>query len=127
MEFTVKTHIQASAKEIYTSWLDSEGHTKMTGGEASTSDKPGDSFTAWDGYIEGKNLALEPYKRIVQSWRTSDFEEEEEDSQIEILLHESEGKTELTLIHTKVPEGGDNYIQGWEDHYFQPMKSYFSS
>jgi len=127
MEFTLKAVIKATAKEIYTAWLDSEGHSKMTGGEASTSDKPGDSFTAWDGYIEGKNLILQRYKRIVQSWRTSEFEEGEEDSQIEILLSEAEGQTELTLIHTKVPEGGDNYIQGWKEHYFQPMQSYFSS
>ena len=127
MEFTLKTIIQASAKEIYTAWLDSEGHSKMTGGAANASDKPGESFTAWDGYIEGKNLALEPYKRIVQSWRTSEFEQGEEDSQIEILLKETEDQTELTLIHTQVPEGGDNYIQGWKEHYFHPMKSYFSS
>ena len=126
MEFTLKTKIKASAKEIYTSWLSSEGHTKMTGGAATVSDTIGDRFTAWDGYIEGKNIALEPYKRIVQSWRTSQFEGKEEDSQIEILLNEADGETELTLIHSNVPESGEHYIQGWDDHYFQPMKDYFS-
>lgn len=81
MEFTVKTKIKASAKTIYTTWLSSEGHTHMTGGAATIAAKVGDPFTAWDGYIEGTNIALEPYTRILQSWRTSQFEEEEPDSQ----------------------------------------------
>lgn len=126
MEFTLRTKIKSTAKEIYTTWLSSKGHTNMTGGQASISDKIGDSFSAWDGYIEGKNLELEPYNRILQSWRTSQFEEHEEDSQIEILLKEIEGQTELTLIHTTVPESGEHYKKGWDNHYFQPMKAYFS-
>lgn len=126
MEFTLKTKISASAKEIYITWLDSEGHMKMTGGEAKISDKVGDDFTAWDGYIKGRNIALEPHRRILQSWRTSQFEEKEEDSQIEIFLNEVDGQTELTLIHTNVPESGEHYKKGWDNHYFQPMKAYFS-
>lgn len=126
MEFTLKTKINATAKAIYTTWLNSEGHSIMTGGEASVSDTIGADFRAWDGYIEGKNLVLEPYERIVQSWRTSQFEENEEDSQIEILLNEIDGETELTLIHTNLPESGTHYKKGWDEHYFQPMRTYFS-
>jgi activator of HSP90 ATPase len=126
MKFILKTKINTSAKEIYTTWLSSEGHTNMTGGAATISDKIGDNFTAWDGYIEGKNIELEPYKRILQAWRTSQFEEHEEDSQIEILLNEAGEQTELTLIHTNVPESGEHYKKGWNNHYFQPMKVYFS-
>jgi len=126
MEFTIKTKIAATAQKIYTTWLSSDGHSNMTGGDATISDKIGDTFTAWDGYIEGKNIKLEPFKRILQSWRTSQFEENEDDSQIEILLNEIEGQTELTLIHTNLPESGGHYKKGWDEHYFQPMKSYFS-
>ena len=126
MEFTLKVKFEALPKEIYASWLSSEGHTKMTGGEARISDNVGDSFTAWDGYIEGKNLDLELNKRIVQSWRTSEFEENEEDSELEILLNEVDDHTELTLIHKNVPESGEHYKKGWDNHYFQPMKKYFS-
>jgi activator of HSP90 ATPase len=126
MEFTLKTRIEAPAEEIYKAWLSSDGHTKMTGGAATSTNKVGSSFTAWDNYIHGGNKILEPYSRIVQSWRTSQFEEGEEDSQIEILLKEEKGATELTLIHTNVPESGEHYIKGWDEHYFQPMKTYFS-
>ena len=99
----------------------------MTGGSASISDKVGDNFSAWDGYIEGKNIAIEPFKRILQSWRTTEFEKEEKDSLVEILLSENLGLTELTLIHSHLPESGEHYIKGWENHYFQPMKDYFTS
>ena len=126
MKFTLKTIINSTPKEIYSKWLNSEGHSNMTGGEASISNKVGDTFNAWDGYIEGKNLELELNKRIFQSWRTTQFEENEEDSRIEILLKEIEGQTELTLNHSNLPESGEHYKKGWEDHYFRPMKEYFS-
>jgi activator of HSP90 ATPase len=125
MEFTITTTINATAKQIYKSWLSTQGHTKMTGGVAFLSDKVGDSFTAWDGYITGKNMALEPYNRIVQSWRSSNFEAHEPDSQIEVTLNEGDGETELTLTHSNVPNSGEHYIKGWDEHYFTPMKKYF--
>jgi len=126
MEFTLTTIIATSPELIYEAWLSSEKHTAMTGGEAIVSDKINDTFSAWDGYISGKNIELESGKRIVQSWRTVQFEEDEVDSQIEILLSEKDGDTELTLIHTKVPESGEHYKKGWDDSYFQPMKDYFN-
>ena len=126
MEFTLKTKFDATAEQIYSAWLNSDAHTNMTGGIAIVSDKIGDNFTAWDGYIEGQNMELEPFNRILQSWRTSQFEKDEEDSQIEIQLSEFNGQTELTLIHTNVPESGEHYIKGWDKSYFQPMKTYFS-
>lgn len=125
MEFTLKTNIKTTAKQIYKSWLSTQRHTKMTGGEAFTSDKVGEGFTAWNGFIKGENLVLEPYHKIVQSWRSTSFQENEEDSQIEITLNETNGETELTLTHSNVPESGDHYIKGWEEHYFTPMKNYF--
>lgn len=127
MEFTLRTKITATPKEIYTTWLSSEGHSRMTGGRARISDEIGDSFTAWDGYIEGRNIELEPYARIYQSWRTSQFEENEPDSHLEILLKEENDHTELTLIHTDVPESGGHYKKGWNEHYFEPMKAHFSN
>ena len=125
MHFTLKTKIKATPKAIYEAWLSSEGHTKMTGGEATASDKAGDNFTAWDGYISGKNIDLLPFSKIVQSWRTSEFDANEPDSQIEILLEEKNGGTELTLNHTNVPESGDHYKRGWAEHYFEPMQEHF--
>lgn len=127
MEFALKTVIPTTAEKIYKAWLSSEGHTKMTGGTAVVSDKVGERFTAWDGYIKGVNIELETNKRILQSWRTSQFEDDEQDSQLEIVLNEVNGQTEITLIHSQLPQSGAHYQKGWDDHYFQPMKDYFST
>ena len=126
MKFVVTAELEASAKSIYSTWLNSIGHSEMTGGTAVISSKIGENFTAWDGYISGRNILLEPYCRIVQSWRTTEFTSAEEDSVIELILSEEGHKTRLTLTHSKLPDHGEQYIQGWEDHYFQPMKQYFS-
>lgn len=125
MQFTLQTIINATTEAIYKAWLSSEGHTEMTGGEAEITDQVGDTFTAWDGYISGINLELEANRKIVQSWRTTEFEEGQEDSQIEVLLKEVNGQTEITLIHTQLSEQDEHYKKGWEDFYFKPMRAYF--
>ena len=127
MDFTLTTQIKATAKQIYKSWLSTQRHSKMTGSPAYVSDKVGDTFKAWEGYITGSNLELEPYNRIVQSWRSSNFEDNESDSQIEVLLSENGEETTLTLNHTNVPESGEHYKEGWNKHYFEPMQQYFEA
>jgi activator of HSP90 ATPase len=110
---------------IYAAWLDSGGHEKMTGGVAQCSTGIGAGFSTWDGYITGKNIELTNNKRIVQSWRTSEFEENDEDSKLLIELRATDEGTELTIIHTNIPQGQTQYKKGWLDHYFTPMKEYF--
>ena len=125
MEFEISTVIQAPAKKIYDAWLNSEGHTRMTGGSAKVSDKVGAEFDAWDGYIHGRNLILEPGKRIVQAWRTTEFKKEEEDSKIEVTFEPAGKGTKVTIRHTDLPAHGMQYKDGWDENYFQPMKKYF--
>ena len=71
--FTLTDIIPATPQQIYDAWLDSRGHTKMTGSAARAKPVEGATFSAWGGYIKGKNLNLEPGRRIVQSWRTTKF------------------------------------------------------
>ena len=124
--FTLTTTLPASALEVYEAWLDSLAHTEMTGSEAIMSDAVGAEVAAWDGYIAGRNLELVPGKRIVQSWRTSEFTDQHEDSIITVTLEEVAGGTLLTLTHSKVPEAHKSYEQGGgQKHYFEPMKEYF--
>src|SRR4030065_1557053 len=112
IEFVVSTLIPASSEEIYTTWLSSDGHTLMTGSPATVSAEVGGEFEAWDGYIHGKNLVLEPGKRIVQSWRTVEFNQDEKDSQIEVTLKPAGNQTRLSLRHTGLPLHGTKYEQG---------------
>ncbi|MBI1777727.1 MAG: SRPBCC domain-containing protein [Proteobacteria bacterium] len=126
--FSLSEVIPASAEEIFDTWLDGKGHAAMTGGgDARITAVQGADFTVWNGYINGRNLALEPAHRIVQSWRTKKFTPEDPDSEIEVLLEPAPGGTKLTLNHSKVPDGHTSYRDGgWQKSYFEPMKTYFA-
>jgi uncharacterized protein YndB with AHSA1/START domain len=123
----VSAVIPATPDRIYEAWLDAEQHSAFTGGRATIEPGVGGRHTAWDGYIEGETLELDPGRRIVQSWRSLDFPAGASPSRLEVLLAETAGGTELTLVHTEIPEGqGEQYETGWVDHYFKPMAQYFS-
>lgn len=125
IEFEISDLIPASPNEVYAAWLDSDEHTQMTGGRAVVSAKVGEPFEAWDGYIQGRNLELVPGRRILQHWRTTEFDESCGDSLLEILLDPEGDGTRVTVRHSDLPEHGMQYRQGWADAYFNPMKQYF--
>jgi activator of HSP90 ATPase len=122
----VSAELPASPEKVYKAWLSSEEHGKFTGSKAVIDPRKGGTFSAWDGYISGKNLELNPGKRIVQSWRTTEFPSRSPDSRIEVLFEKSGKWTKITIVHTNIPDGqGEQYRQGWLDYYFKPMKGYF--
>jgi uncharacterized protein YndB with AHSA1/START domain len=126
-DFQLTTIIPASPQEIYDAWLDNVAHSEMTGAEALMSDELDAEISAWDGYISGRNLELIPGERIVQSWRTTEFADEHEDSIVSVMLEEVDGGTLLTLMHTNVPDEQTSYERGgWQQYYFEPMREYFS-
>lgn len=127
-DFELHVVLGTPPEDVYDAWLDPEEHSAFTGGEASIEPRVGGAFTAWDGYVTGRTMALEPGRRIVQSWRTTDFEPDDADSEIEVLFDaDGAGGTRLTLRHSKIPAGqGDRYAQGWREFYFDPMVEYFS-
>jgi len=125
-ELKLSVTIPAKPADIYRAWLDSDLHSAMTGSEARVEPQVKGKFTAWDGYIEGTIVEMDPSQRIVQKWRTTDFPSDSPDSLVEITLKEIKKGTRITLIHTDIPAGqGDDYRTGWKDFYFDPMKRYF--
>ncbi len=127
VEFRVSKLIPAAPETIYQAWLSPDLHTKMTGGKAVVSDQVGDEFSAWDGYIKGKNLELQPSLRILQAWRTTEFLDQDPDSLLEITFISEGIGTRVTIRHSDLPEHGMQYQQGWVDSYFNPMIEYFQS
>jgi uncharacterized protein YndB with AHSA1/START domain len=119
--------VPASAEAIYKAWLSASEHGQMTGSPATYNDAD-DTFTAWEGYISGKTLEKQPFSRIVQAWRTTEFLETDPDSTLEILLDPQGDGTMVTLRQSNIPIGqADGYRSGWEEHYFAPMIAYSHS
>jgi uncharacterized protein YndB with AHSA1/START domain len=112
---------------LYFAWLNSEQHGAMTGGTAKIDPTVGSKYSAWNGYITGKLVVLDLGRRIVMSWRTTDFPRDSADSKVEVHFEALGGSTRVTILHTEIPEGqGEKYRKGWNDNYFGPMLTYFT-
>lgn len=125
--FTVSAVFPVAPEVIYLAWLNPHAHGEMTGSEAEGTGDVGEMFTAWGGYIVATTLELTPRSRIVQAWRTSEFAPTDPDSRIEVRFEAAEGGTRVTITHSEITSGADNYRQGWEDYYFAPMRAYFGT
>lgn len=126
--FTISAVVPASPKDVFDAWLDGDQHGAMTQSSATATNEIAGIFTAHDGYINGINLELEDGKRILQTWRTTQFEGSDPDSSIEITLEKINAGTKLTLQHWNIPDDqADGYESGWQDFYFTPMIDYFSN
>jgi activator of HSP90 ATPase len=123
--FQQKVIFKAKPAEIYNALMDSQKHSSFTGGKAVIGKKVGDEFTAYDGYITGKNVELIPGKKIVQTWKaTDDGWPEEHYSTIEFVFKRTNEGTELQFTHTNIPTTVKaDYAQGWEDYYWSPIKA----
>jgi len=121
-----KIILQALPDEVYCALLDPRKHSDFTGSKATGKAQVGAEFSAWDGYISGKNLELEKGKRIVQEWVTSEWPEGYPPSRLEFTFKEVDGKTELTMVHSDIPaEQKEELKQGWIDFYWEPLRKYF--
>src|SRR5262245_15238514 len=97
--------VPAAPERIFKAWLNSNEHSAMTGSRATVEPHMGGRFTAWDGYIEGRTLEIEPFRRIGQSWRSSEFPAGHPDSRLEIMFEPSHGGTLITFVHSELPAG----------------------
>ena len=123
----LSVNLNVTAEKLYSDWLNSEAHSKFTGSPARIDPSLNGKFTAWEGYIFGTNKSFDPFNKIVQRWRTTEFDEKEEDSILEVLFESTVNKTRLTLKHSNIPEGqGEDYKQGWKEFYIEPMKKYYN-
>jgi len=125
-QLKVSAKFSVPAKEIYAAWLSSKQHTEMTNIKAHVSSEEGGKFKAGGGYMTGKNLGLVKNKRIVQTWRSSEFAKSDLDSLLVVNFEDISSGCKVTIEHSQIPKGqGAAYKQGWIDYYLLPMKAYF--
>ena len=123
---TQKVVLPTTPEEAYDAFIDAKQHSAFTGSKATCDPRVGGEFTAWDGYISGKNLDLEKGKRIVQEWSTNEWPEGYPPSRLELTFRKVKDGTELTMVHSEVPqEQAEDYKQGWIDNYWSLLKEYF--
>ncbi len=127
-ELKVSSLIPSSPNSIYAAWMDERRHSAFTGKRATVDQWVGGRLTAADGYIDATHILLDTGRRIVLTWRTSDFPTEVADSQVEVLLEPVAGGTRVIIQHTEIPAGqAEQYKKLWRSLYLESMKRFFSS
>ena len=117
--------MDASAEEVYRAFFDPELIEKWSGAPAIMEAVAGGSWELWGGSIIGKNLILEPQKKIVQEWKEANWEKY---SKVTFTLAEVDGKTRVDLLHEDIPEGSYASItDGWKTYYLGPMQEMFTN
>lgn len=138
-QYELSKMIVATPKRIYEAWLDAEEHIAIYGMKAKIETSRGGRFSIFDGFVTGVNLELEPYSRIVQTWRTSEYPFGIQDSVVEIQINvenndafrgkgtSAHSGTTVTLLHKNIPAGLIDRVKGiWSNNYFIPMQRYFA-
>ena len=121
-----KITVKAEPEAAYDAYMDARKHSAFTGSKATIEARVGGKFTAWDGYIFGKNLELEKGKRIVQEWTNTDWPEGYPPSRLELTFKKAKGGTVISMVQSEVPADlADDLEEGWTEFYWKPIKEYF--
>ena len=118
---------RADPHKVYEALMDSRKHARFTGSKASISRRVHGKIQAYDGFITGENMELEPDRRIVQAWRAGEkCWPKQHLSKVTFALKRVRTGTRLSFFHSGVPEGCYNTIRtGWWEAYWTPMKKMF--
>jgi activator of HSP90 ATPase len=115
---------KATPRDLYDLLMDSKLHSAFTGDTAKVSPKVDGLVSAYDGYIEARNVLLVPGKRIVQAWRAEDWPE----GWYSTATWEFDavaGGTRMTFIQDNIPDGALAEMKtGWVEYYWDKMKAY---
>jgi uncharacterized protein YndB with AHSA1/START domain len=123
----VTSTIPVAPTTLYFAWIDSTHHSSMTGMTAKLEPEVGAKYSASNGYVTGKLVILDLGRRIVMSWRTTDFPRDAADSRVEVHFETLGLSTRILILHTEIPEGqSEKYKALWNEKYIAPMRSYFS-
>ena len=117
--------LPAAAERLFEMYLDPEQHAAFTGQSVTIGAEPGAKFSAFDGQLSGQILHVVAPRLIVQSWRSTQFRDENPDSTL-ILTFTSEGEQgRIDLVHLDVPDHDvDGVTEGWGKHYWTPWRAY---
>jgi activator of HSP90 ATPase len=118
--------LPGTPSELYAMYLDAPSHAAFTGGGAvAIAPIIGTEWSAFDGRIQGRILALTPAQQIVQSWRSFEWTPAEPDAILVLRLSAVDRGARVDLAQIGVPERlYDTLVSGWPLRYWQPWQAY---
>ncbi|ADP82495.1 SRPBCC domain-containing protein [Pseudofrankia inefficax] len=124
--------IDASPADVYEVLTDGQKFAAATGMPARLGDREGETFSIFDGRVEGRQVELVRGERIVQAWRFGAAHPSCWDagvySVVRFTLAAQEGGTRFVIDHTGVPAEWLEHISGgYPTFYQQPLERYFAA
>jgi uncharacterized protein YndB with AHSA1/START domain len=118
--------LRAAPRSLYAMYLDAEHHAGFTGGGVvRIAATVGSEWSAFDGRIHGRVLALTPDRLIVQSWRSFEWQEGDLDSILVLSFWPEAAGGRVELTQANVPDDlYQNLVTGWPVRYWHPWKAY---
>lgn len=122
-----RVRFRVPPETLFETYVNSRRHSAAIGAPASVSRKVGGRFSAFNGALRGKNLAIVPKRLIVQAWRGSDWKKSELDSLLILTFRKAREGGEIGLVHANVPDHAYRGItKGWNSYYWRPWRRYFA-
>jgi activator of HSP90 ATPase len=130
---------KASRKRVYEALMDAKQFQKVVllsaamksgmippGKPAEISTESGGAFSLFGGYIFGRNIELLPNERIVQAWRTAEWDPGAYSIAKFELAEQGEG-TKIIFDHAAFPKGaGEHLAAGWKANYWEPLEKFLA-
>lgn len=130
---------KVSRKRVYEALTDAKQFNKVVmlsaaiqsgmapgGKPAEVSSEAGGAFSAFGGYITGRQVELIPNERVVQAWRAASWGPGQYSIARFELIEQGSG-TKLVFDHTGFPpDQRDHLAEGWKVNYWEPMEKYFA-
>ena len=121
--------IPASAREIYAILADAAALCALSGMGGTAGCAEGAEFTAFNGYITGRQVELVPGRRLVQAWRFPEWAPGTY-SIVRLTLEADDSdaqSTVLTVDQDGYPEGADTLgcHQTWHDHLDEGWRTFY--
>jgi activator of HSP90 ATPase len=119
--------LQAVPQRVYAAIMESKQFAAFSGLPAEIDASAGGAFSMFGGLIVGRNVELVPGQRIVQAWRPTHWQAGFY-SLVNFELKPQGAETLVALEHKGFAAGDfDHLTDGWQSHYWEPLKKYFAS
>src|SRR3954469_14747888 len=117
--------LPASPAALYSMYLDPAQHAAFTGGGPVTITAAANTaWSAFEGRIHGRILALTPDRQIVQSWRSFEWHDDDPDSVLLLRFRPSDSGSRLDLAQVDVPARLYDTLQsGGPSRYWEPWRA----
>jgi activator of HSP90 ATPase len=117
--------LPAPAHLLYAMYLDPIVHAEITGAPVTIDARTGTSFRAFDGNLSGTMLTVVEPILIVQSWRSTHFNDDDPNSTLILTFTPLGQEGCIDLVHLDVPsQDYQGVIDGWEAYYWTPWRRY---